>query len=74
MDDPHQGPGPVSRFRVIGLVIFALLILGFYAYTTPNSIAHAYLTGECFKQPLPDACRPRSERVVVPPDLLSPQK
>jgi len=71
MDDPYEGlgPRPVSRFRAIGLVIFAILILGFYAYTTPDSIAHAYLTGKCFKTPLPNACRLASQRVVVPPDL-----
>lgn len=72
MDDPHKGMGrPLSRFRVIGLVIFALLILAFYAYTTPGSIAHAYITGRCFTRPLPNACRFQSQRVVVPPDLLN---
>jgi hypothetical protein len=73
MDDPYQGlgPKPVSRFRVIGLVIFAILMAAFYAYTTPNTIAHAYITGKCFKSPLPDPCRLASQRVVVPPDLLN---
>jgi hypothetical protein len=73
MNDPHEGLGekPWSRFRIIGLAIFLLVILGFYAYTTPDSIAHAYITGQCFKSPLPNACRFRSERVIVPPDLLN---
>jgi len=71
MDDPFDGlgPKPLSRFRVIGLVIFALLILGFYAYTTPESIGHAYITGRCFKTPLPDACRLRSQREIIPLEL-----
>ena len=71
MDDPYQGlgPNPVSRFRIVGVVVFAILILGFYAYTTPDSIAHAYLMGECFKTPLPNACRLPSQRVIIPPDL-----
>jgi len=59
----------MSRFRIIGFLILAVLILGFYAYTTPNSIAHAYVTGQCFKTPLPNSCRLASQRVVVPPDL-----
>lgn len=73
MNDPFKGLGskPVSRFRVIGLIVFALLMLGFYIYTTPDNIAHAYLTGKCFKEPLPNECRFASERVVVPPDLLN---
>ena len=60
---------PLSLFRAIGLVIFAVLILGFYGYTTPHSIAHAYVTGQCFKSPLPNPCRLPSQRVIVPPDL-----
>lgn len=72
MNDPHDGPGkPWSRFRIIGLAVFVLLILGFYAYTTPGTIAHAYITGRCFKTPLPNRCRFASQRVIVPPDLLS---
>lgn len=72
MDDPYDGPGkPWSRFRIIGLVVFVLLIVGFYAYTTPHSIAHAYITGQCFKTPLPNPCRFASQRVIVPPDLLN---
>lgn len=73
MNDPYEGPGgkPLSRFRIIGFVIFALLMLGFYAYTTPDGIAHAYITGQCFKSPLPNACRFSARRVVVPPDLLN---
>ena len=59
----------MSRFRIIGFLILAVLILGFYAYTTPNSIAHAYVTGQCFRTPLPNSCRLASQRVVVPPDL-----
>jgi hypothetical protein len=46
-------------------------MLGFYAYTTPDSIAHAYVTGQCFKTPLPNPCRLPSERVIVPPDLAT---
>jgi len=73
MDDPYDGLGrkSLSRFRVIGFVILAVLILGFYAYTTPNSIAHAYVTGQCFKTPLPNYCRLASQRVIVPPDLVN---
>ena len=73
MDDPYVGPSgkPLSRFRIIGAVIFAILILGFYAYTTPDSIAHAYVTGQCFKTPLPNPCRLPSQRVIVPPDLVN---
>jgi hypothetical protein len=73
MDDPFDGlgPKPFSRFRIVGLVIFALLILGFYAYTTPDSMGHAYITGRCFKAPLPNACRFPSQRAFVPPDLLN---
>jgi hypothetical protein len=73
MDDPYDGLGrkSLSRFRIIGLVIFAVLILGFYAYTTPDSIAHAYVTGQCFKTPLPNSCRLASQRVIVPPDLVN---
>ena len=73
MNDPYEGLGgkPLSRFRVIGFVIFALVMLGFYAYTTPDSVAHAYITGKCFKHPLPDLCHFRAERVVVPPALLT---
>lgn len=73
MDDPYEGLGerPFSRFRLIGLGILALLMLGLYAYTTPRSIAHAYLTGQCFKRPLPDPCRLASQRVNVPPELLN---
>jgi len=73
MDDPYRGLGqsPLSRFRMIGIVVFLLLILGFYAYTTPDSIAHAYLTGQCFKSPLPNPCRLPSRRVIVPPALLN---
>lgn len=72
MDDPYDGLGgkSLSRFRIIGFLILAVLILGFYAYTTPNSIAHAYVTGQCFKTPLPNPCRLPSERVIVPPDLV----
>jgi hypothetical protein len=71
MDDPFDGlgPKPLSRFRIIGLVFFVLLILGFYAYTTPDSIGHAYITGRCFRTPLPGACRFRSQREFVPPDF-----
>ncbi len=73
MDDPYDGlgPKPLSRFRVIGLAILVLLMLGLYAYTTPDGMAHAYLTGRCFKQPLPSRCRFPSQRVVGPPDLLN---
>jgi len=73
MDDPFDGlgPKPISRFRVIGTVIFVLLILGFYAYTTPDSIGHAYITGKCFRTPLPNACRLRSQREFGPPDLVN---
>lgn len=73
MNDPYEGLGdrPFSRFRIIGLVIFAALIAGFYAYTTPHTMAHAYITGQCFKRPLPNPCRFPSQRVVVPPDLLN---
>ena len=73
MNDPHQGLGgrPLSRFRIIGLVIFALVMMGFYAYTTPDSAAHAYITGQCFKSPLPTRCRFGAQRVIVPPDLLN---
>ena len=72
MDDPYQGLGgkPLSRFRIIGFVIFALIMFGFYAYTTPDSVAHAYVTGQCFRSPLPERCRLRAQRVTVPPDLL----
>ena len=73
MDDPYDGLGrkSLSRFRIIGFLILAVLILGFYAYTTPDSIAHAYVTGQCFKTPLPNACRLASQRVIVPPDLVN---
>ena len=66
-----MGSKPLSRFRIIGFGVLALVIIGFYVYTTPDSIAHAYLTGKCFTQPLPDKCRLPSQRVVVPPDLLN---
>lgn len=73
MNDPYEGLGqrPLSRFRAVGLLVFAVLMLGFYAYTTPHSIAHAYLTGQCFKRPLPNPCRLPSQRVVIPPALLN---
>jgi hypothetical protein len=73
MDDPYVGPSgkPLSRFRIIGFLILAVVMLGFYAYTTPDSIAHAYVTGQCFKSPLPNACRFASHRVIVPPDLVN---
>lgn len=76
MDDPFQGlgPKPLSRFRIIGLVVLGLVILGFYVYTTPHGMAHAYITGQCFRRPLPDQCLFPSQRVVVPPDLLSPPR
>jgi hypothetical protein len=73
MDDPYDGLGqkPMSRFRIVGLLVCVAVIGCFYAYTTPGSIAHAYITGQCFKNPLPNACRFASHRVVVPPDLLN---
>jgi hypothetical protein len=73
MDDPFQGlgPKPLSRFRIIGFVVLAFVIAGFYLYTTPDSIARAYITGKCFKRPLPDQCILPSQRVVVPPYLLN---
>ena len=73
MDDPFDGlgPKPFSRFRIVGLVLFVLLILGFYAYTTPDSIGHAYITGRCFRSPQPNVCRLGSEREFVPPDLVN---
>ncbi|HEX4117249.1 MAG TPA: hypothetical protein VHX99_00485 [Rhizomicrobium sp.] len=73
MDDPYDGLGrnSLSRFRIVGFLILAVLILAFYAYTTPDSVAHAYFTGQCFKTPLPNACRFASHRVIVPPDLLN---
>jgi hypothetical protein len=73
MDDPYNGLGrkPLTRFRIIGFLILAVLILAFYAYTTPDSIAHAYVTGQCFQSPLPNSCRFASQRVIVPPDLLN---
>ncbi len=73
MDDPYDGQAgkSLSRFRIIGFLILAVVMLGFYAYTTPDSIAHAYVTGQCFKSPLPNPCRLPSERVIVPPDLAT---
>ena len=70
---PDDGPGgkSLSRFRIIGFLILVVVMLGFYAYTTPDSIAHAYVTGQCFKTPLPNPCRLPSERVIVPPDLAT---
>ena len=43
---------------MIGLVLLAVFAAGFEIYTDKNSYAHAYLWGDCARDPALKACHP----------------
>ena len=48
------------RRAIIALAILAVIGTGVAIASSPNSYAHKFITGQCFKDPAPLACHPRS--------------
>ena len=49
-----------SRGRMLGLLGLGILVVWYAAYTSPGSLSHAWLSGQCFKQNAPSLCYPAS--------------
>ena len=52
----------IPRWQMIGMILLALIAMAAEIYLFPNSYAHAYLWGECGKEPAPKACHPIGTR------------
>ena len=39
-----------------GLFVLVALLAGFAVYTSPGSYAHAFLSGQCSREPMPAVC------------------
>jgi hypothetical protein len=50
----------LPRWQIAGLVVLMLVAVVADLVLFPNSYAHAYLWGECRRNPMPQACTPRS--------------
>ncbi len=46
----------IPRWQMAGLFILVALLAGFAIYTSPGSYAHAFLSGQCSREPMPAAC------------------
>jgi hypothetical protein len=48
----------IPRWQMVGLIILVLLAVFGEIYTDQDSYAHAYLWGDCARDPLLKACHP----------------
>jgi hypothetical protein len=48
----------IPNWQIVGLIMLSLIAAGFAIYASPNSYAHAFLWGECAKDPALAACHP----------------
>jgi hypothetical protein len=49
----------LPRWQIAWLVVLVLVAVAADLILFPNSYAHAYLWGECRRNPMPQACTPR---------------
>ncbi|HEX4273049.1 MAG TPA: hypothetical protein VHZ32_16780 [Rhizomicrobium sp.] len=49
-----------SRLEMIALGLMVVIAAAVVVAVSPNSYAHVFLTGRCFKEPMPAACHARS--------------
>ncbi|HVW74605.1 MAG TPA: hypothetical protein VHC39_13275 [Rhizomicrobium sp.] len=49
-----------SRLELIALGLLVVIAAAVVVAVSPGSYANAFLTGRCFKEPMPAACHPRS--------------
>ena len=55
-----------SRLEMIALGLLVVFAAALVIAVSPGSYAHVFLTGKCFKEPMPAACHPRSARYAAP--------
>ena len=46
----------IPKWQMAGLFILVILLAGFAIFNSPGSYAHAFLTGQCSREPMPDVC------------------
>jgi hypothetical protein len=46
----------IPKWQMIGIAVLVLLLAAVSIYNSPNSMAYAYLSGLCSRQPTPDVC------------------
>ena len=46
----------IPKWQMAGLFILVALLAGFAVYTSPNSYAYAFLSGNCSRDPIPTVC------------------
>jgi hypothetical protein len=46
----------IPKWQMAGLFILVALLAGFAVYTSPNSYAYAFLSGQCGRDPVPAIC------------------
>lgn len=51
----------IPKWQIAVLAALVLIALAGAIYVSPNSYAHAFLWGECAKDPMPKACRPAGQ-------------
>jgi hypothetical protein len=52
----------IPNWQIVVLTALALMALAGGIYVSPNSYAHAFLWGECAREPGPKACHPVAGR------------
>lgn len=55
----------IPKWQIVGGLILALIAAAAAIYSSPNSYAYAFLTGQCYRKVLPPACHPNWERGSV---------
>ena len=48
----------IPRWQMIGLILLVIFAAGFEIYADQHSYAHAYLWGDCARDPALKACHP----------------
>lgn len=46
----------IPKWQMAGLFILVALLAGFAVYTSPNSYAYTFLSGQCSREPMPTVC------------------
>ena len=50
----------IPRWQMVGLIVLAFIAIGLGIYSSPNSYAHLFLSGQCNHEPMPLGCHTRS--------------
>jgi len=61
------GARMIPKWQMAGLIVLVLIAAAAGIYSSPNSYAYVYLSGQCAHEPMPAACHPLSRRPTFIP-------